>query len=270
MNKSNPQNSDRVDYRTVLECDQKRTNELSRMFKPYVEVTDAYAELVCEIVSIIGDTKPVSLQDVVIRDLLSDVFDALHEARRIILTGKCSIAYPLARRVYESLSLMTASVLNPAVAAKWHAGKEISNADVRKELAKHPLGETEESTKWLYNFFCIATHPNRDLVQRRFLGEGNQFVLGAIGVPSLYLVTEYCMIHLRMWFWFTAVLIHHYHSIVVSRSSHFGGRYLKVAHVAQKIQAELNRHLDRLLNEEKQTYEKNADAYRHYRFPNVS
>jgi hypothetical protein len=73
------------DYNTVVEWDEKRTRELSRMFKPYVDVTDAYANLVCEIVNVIGTVSPTDLQDIVIRDLLADIFDSLHEARRIIL-----------------------------------------------------------------------------------------------------------------------------------------------------------------------------------------
>ena len=267
MNVPDPLNSESVGYHTVLECDAMRTRELSRMFKPYIEVTDAYAELVCKTVAVIGNVEPASLQDIVIRDLLADVFDALHESRRVILTGKCGIAYPLIRRAYESLSLMVACVLNSDVADKWHSGREISNAEVRRELAKHELGEAQESTKQLYKFFCLGTHPNRDLVPRRFLGEGNRFVLGAIGVPSLHLVTEYCMIHMRMWFWFTAVLCHHYHAHVDVVLPDFGQRYLEVAGAAQKIQAELQRHLGRLLDEEKREHAKNPDPYRENRFP---
>jgi hypothetical protein len=258
--------SEIISYRTVVEWDEKRTRELSRMFKPYVEVTDNYADLVCEIVDVIGHVKPDDLQDAVVRDLLGDVFDSLHEARRIILTGKCNIAYPLARRVYESLSLLVACVLNAKFAVKWHSGREIGNAEVRRELAKHPLGETEESTNQIYNFFCLSTHPNRDLVPRRFLGEGNEFVLGSVFVPSLYLVTEYCMIHLRQWFWFAAVLLHRYRSHIDIARPSFGPRYLQTAHAAQKVQAELERHLGRLLEAEKRELAKHADPYRNDRF----
>jgi hypothetical protein len=259
-------NSEIISYRTVIEWDEKRTRELSRIFKPYVEVTDAYAELVCEIVNLIGNIKPDNLQDIVVRDLLADIFDSLHEARRIILTGKCGIAYPTARRVYESLSLMVVCVLNSKFAIKWHSGKEISNAEVRRELAKHRLGEGEESTRQLYKFFCLGTHPNRDLVPRRFLGEGNQFVLGQVGVPSLYLVTEYCRVHLRMWFWFTAVLMHHYRDHIDIAKPECGRQYLRTADGAQKIQAEFERHLARLLDEEKRECAKNPDPYRKDRF----
>src|SRR5438105_15147977 len=69
-------------YSTVQEWEAKRTVELSRIYSPYVRVTDAYADLVCEIVDVIGKKKPKSVQDVVVRDLLGDIFDALYEARR--------------------------------------------------------------------------------------------------------------------------------------------------------------------------------------------
>ncbi|MGA2242587.1 MAG: hypothetical protein ABSH11_11225 [Verrucomicrobiota bacterium] len=111
-----------TNYLAVLEWDTKRTAELSEKYKPYVQVTDAYAGLVCEIVNVIGTKTPKSVQDIVVRDLAADVFDALHESRRIILTGRCDMAYPLARRAFESLSLMVLCVLDDKYAAKWQSG----------------------------------------------------------------------------------------------------------------------------------------------------
>jgi hypothetical protein len=247
-------------YATVLEWDEKRTRELSKMFKPYLQVIDAYAELVCEIVDVIGTEKPSCTQDIVVRDLLADVFDSLVEARRIILTGKCRTAYPIARRVYESLSLMVLCALDPKVADKWYSGGEIRNEEVRRGLANHPFGETEDATRRLYKFFTLGAHPNRGLIPRRFLGDGNEFVLGSVGTPSLALVTEYCTIHLRMWFWFAATLLHYYQRLVDAARGDFGKRYLHVADVAQKLQPELDRNYERLLREEQARYYKTRDA----------
>lgn len=230
------------------------------MFSPYIALTDSYAELVCEITDVLGTHQPNSVQDTVIRDLLADVFDALHEARRIIMTGKCSVAYPVARRVYESLSLLVLCILDSRFATKWHSRGKISNGDVRRELAKHPLGETQESTKELHDFFCLGTHPNRDLIPGRGLGEGNQFTLGAVIKPSLALVTEYCMIHLRMWFWFTAVLLHRHHLLVVAAKPDIGNRYLSVARSAQNLQTELECHWKRLLREEQSQHNATGNA----------
>lgn len=240
----------KYNFATIQEWDAKRTAELSKMYKPYIQITNAYADLVCEIVSIIGNFKPKSLQDKVVRDLAADVFDALHESRKVILTGKCNTAYPLGRRAYESLSLMALCNLDSKIAERWQSGEELSNSLVRRELAKHPFGETEESTKKLYKFYSSASHTNRNFIPFRFLGEGNKFVLGAIPVPSLALVTDYCTTNLRMWFWFTAMLAFTYCEIIDPVQLDFGKRYLHVAREAEALQKQLEENFERLVKEE--------------------
>ena len=76
----------------------------------------------------------------------------------------------------RALSLMIACYLDESLAKRWIAGKQIGNAEVRRVLGKHPLGEPQEQTQELYNFFSKTTHPNRDQIAQRFLGEGNEFV----------------------------------------------------------------------------------------------
>jgi hypothetical protein len=240
----------------VQEWDVRRTASLSKTLHPYIQVTDAYADLICEIVDVLGTERPSSIEEIVVRDLLADVFDSLHEARRIILTGKCSTAYPTARRVYESMSLLALCVFDPSVAKQWQSGKQISNSEVRRGLAKQILGEEEHATKELYNFFSLGAHPNRDLIPGRYLGEGNQFTLGAIMVPSLALVVQYCAIHLSMWFWFTATTLHKFHMLVDAAKPDLGQRYLQVARAAQQLQPELRRNYDRLLKEEREHHAK--------------
>src|ERR1051325_8332630 len=93
------------------------------------------------------------------------------------------------RRTFRILSCEICSAMystpytkhDAKTAEKWHAEKKISNEDVRHELGKHPMGEVEGEMKNLYKFFCLGTHPNRGLIARRFLGEGNEFVLGRHG-----------------------------------------------------------------------------------------
>jgi len=63
---------------------------------PYIRVTDDYGRLICSAVEILGGVSPSSVQDLVIRDLLSDVFDFLYEGRRVIMSGQCATALPLA------------------------------------------------------------------------------------------------------------------------------------------------------------------------------
>ena len=50
----------------------------------------------------------------------------------------------------------------------------------------------------------------------------------------------------RMWFWFTALLLHFYCDTVDAASPDFGKRYLQVADAAQKIQAQLESNFERL------------------------
>jgi hypothetical protein len=137
-----------------------RLQEMTAMAKPYIESTDRYARTVARLSNLLGHNPPVSTQDRVIRDLMADVFDFLYEARNLIVGSKLTVAYPLARRAYESLSLLHVCALDAAWAEKWEMGKEITNSQVRKKLAAHPMGEPETDLQELYGFFCIATPPN--------------------------------------------------------------------------------------------------------------
>lgn len=187
-----------------------RRSEIVGMTEPYIASTDRYARLVARLTSFLGYMPPRDEQDRVIRDLLADVFDFLYEARSLILGAKLSVAFPLARRAYESLSLLHLCAVDPSWAIKWQTGKQIGNAEVRKALGAHPMGEPESEMRELYKFFSEATHPNRSLVPQRMLGEGNEFVLGMIGMPELYLVVDYCSKHLELWHWFAATVSYFY------------------------------------------------------------
>src|SRR5262249_58173713 len=118
------------------------------------------ANTLCGIVVILGKTPPASPRDAAARDLIADVFDFLYEARALIIKGKLEIAYPLARRAYESLSLLVACELEPKLADRGVAGKQIGNAEVRRVLAAPPMGEKKAGTRQLYDFFCKTTPPH--------------------------------------------------------------------------------------------------------------
>jgi len=150
---------------------------------------------------ILGEQEPESVQDAVVRDLMADVFDFLFESRLFILKGQTLVAFPLARRAYESMSLLHWCALDSKAAENWDKGKKVSNQDVRKALAAHTMGEPEDKLRELYKFFCEVTHPNREMITFRGLGEGNTYVFGSIGAPNLIAVADYCMKHLELWFW---------------------------------------------------------------------
>jgi hypothetical protein len=116
-------------YRELVKIAAIREAELRPMLQPYIDVTDRYGVLISSIVMALGKLAPSSDQDSAIRDLLADVFDYLYEARHLIIIGKPELAYPLARRAYESLSLMVACNLDEKLCKRWMAGKQISNEE---------------------------------------------------------------------------------------------------------------------------------------------
>ncbi len=238
-------------YDHLLQYAETRTKEISGMAEAYIKITDRYGRLISRVVLMLGTKKPQDTQDVVIRDLIADVFDFLYESRPLILSGKLSIAFPIARRAYESLSLLHLSVLDKSWAHKWHEGREIKNAEVRKELASHPMGESEEQMKKLYSFFCLATHPNRGLIPRRFLGEGNKYVLGVILKPSLAMVVDYCIKILSMWFWFAAAVTYFYRDLIAKDDKGYFEAYHQAAAEAQNVSKWLVDSFNHLLKEGK-------------------
>jgi hypothetical protein len=224
-----------------------REKELAGLLQPFVEVTDQYGVLVTAMTLVLGGSKPTTTQERVIRDLMADAFDFLREGRRIVLQGQLEVAFPSLRRAYESISLLALCMLDGRYADKWQAGSEIGNAEIRDELAKHALGEPKDRTRELYRFFSKASHPNRELVGERFLGDGNEFVLGAIGQPNLAMVVDYCIKHLNMWFWLTASLSHWQQKLLVEQCPEYGGMYSATAKNAQEVLKWLTEQFNHLL-----------------------
>lgn len=244
----NPQKGDE-EYAKLPHYTEVRTREISGMVEPYIQVTDQYGQLIARLTLILGRIKPRDTQDIVIRDLMADVFDFLYEARAFILSGKFMMAFTLGRRAYESLSLLALCALDPSWADRWAQGKEISNGQVRKQLAKHKMGEPENLTKELYKYFCAVTHPNRGLILQRRLGEGNLFVLGAIAQPDLIMMTDIARYHLNMWYWLSAVVTYFYLLQIDQFDRSYGEAYLGTAKDAEHVGQELRENYNRLLEE---------------------
>lgn len=236
-------------YDRLKEYAEARTADLSSMLEEYVDVTDDYGRLICRLTSVLGTIPPKNEVETTIRDLFADVFDNLYETRPLLLKGKSEVAFPLARRAYESLSLLVACHFDSNLAKKWNAGKEIGNAEIRKILNKHPMGETEESTKELYKFFSKGSHPNRDLIAERYLGDGNFFVLGSIGVPDLILTADLCNRILSLWFWYVAFVCFIYMDIHTEKDIEFRQNYLVTANKAKSVSMEIAENFNRLLEE---------------------
>jgi len=144
---------------------------------------------------------------------------------------------------------MVASYLDKKLAEKWIEGKEIGNAEIRNILDKNPMGELKDNTKELYQFFCQATHPNRTLVPERFLGAGNEFVLGAVGVPDLIMTVDFCLRILELWFWFVAFFTYINRQDIMAYDKEIFGSYSKVASEAKDVAKWLVDNFNHLLEE---------------------
>lgn len=243
-----------------------RLREISGMAEPYIQITERYACLIARLTSLLGHVPAVDEQDRVVRDLLADAFDFLYEAKPLILCGKLAVAYPIARRAYESLSLLHICSLEPNWASRWQAGKQLSNGEVRKALGSHTMGESEAELRKLYSFFSEAAHPNRSLVAHRFLGEGNEFVLGLIGKPELCLVVDYCAKHLELWHWLAAATTYFFREAIGANDPSYFKEYQECHEEAQPVKKWLvesytSLHAEALLELEadKQKWTGNAD-----------
>jgi hypothetical protein len=136
-----------------------------------------------------------------------------------------------------------------SIAKRWDRGEQIANVDIRKALAEMPLRESKESLQELYKFFSKGSHPNRELVGERFLGDGNQFVLGSIGKPDLLLIVLHCMRLVEMWFWFGAVAGFIAKEALAQIDPTFGSDYLTTAEKASRLKKSLGESFQSLLAE---------------------
>jgi hypothetical protein len=237
------------EYGKLTHYAQERAKELAPMLKPYVEATDKYGRLLSRLCLIIGEHEPMSVQDAVIRDLMADVFDFLYESRLFILKGQTLVAFPLARRAYESMSLLHWCAMDAKAAESWAKGKKVSNQEVRKALAAHPMGEPEDKLQELYKFFCEITHPNREMIAHRGIGEGNRYVFGSIDRPNLIVLADYCMKHLELWFWLCPTVAYFYREQVFRRDPTFHDAHNNARAFAQDVTKWLAQQFNRLLEE---------------------
>jgi hypothetical protein len=236
----------------------RRHEELSRMLAPMLDTTDAYGSLTARVVWALGEVPTRGIQDRVARDLASDVFDFLIASRRALFECQLGVSYPLARRAYESVSLMAVCVQDAAFAGRWHNGGQIGNADVRKALTKLPFKESEESLRELYRFFSKGSHPNRVLIPERYLGDGNSFTLGSIGRPNLILTVDHCLNLVRLWSWFVAALGYFYRRDIDPRDASWGRDYLAAHRRAETVAESLIDEYNRLLTERDSEYDENG------------
>ncbi len=239
-------------YELLASHEEKRADELTPMLAPYIDITDKLGALICGAVVALGKTAPSSELDSVSRDLIADVFDFLYETRPLLLKSKIEIAYPLARRAYESLSLLVSCNLDQNIVKKWGSGKEISNREVRKILGSNEKGENEESLRQLYKFFSTSTHPSRSVIPNRLLGIGNTFVLGAVGRPNLVLLSDFCLKLLDLWCWFVPFVLSTYIEVLKIHDKNALLAYPNISREAAAVYRWLTEQYNRVLIEHHQ------------------
>lgn len=228
----------------------QRADELGKMLVPFVEFTDAYGSLVSRAVLALGAVPPSTRQDVGVRDLMADAFDFLYECRRPLLEGRAHVAFPLSRRAYETLSLLSATYQDEKLALRWDSGGQIGNSEVRKALAKLPFSEDEMALRKEYSFLSNATHPNRGMIAERFLGESNEYVLGSIGPPHLIVVLESAIRLVDLWFWLGALAGFVAKEALARSDPTFGADYMAASKDAQELKTAMVSEFNRLLEEE--------------------
>jgi len=127
MKKFKPKDANKH-YESLQMYADTRTKEISEMSGPFVKITDRYGRLISRVTLILSGIKPENTQDKVLRDLMADIFDCLYESRFLVMASKLNVAFPVARRAYESLSLMSLCGIDKSWAEKWQKGQKIGNA----------------------------------------------------------------------------------------------------------------------------------------------
>ncbi len=236
-------------YRQLPAFAAQRRHELNGMFAPVLKVTEAYGCLAARAVVALGAAPPATPNDAALRDLIGDAFDFLYEWPRPLFEGRLHVAYPLARRAYESISLLAAGTQDPKLLTRWRQGAQIGHGALRAALSKLPMGEDQADLAKVYTYFSKGSHPNRELVSERYLGEGNDFVLGSIAKPDLILTLDQCAHLLSLWFWFGALTGWFAKEALAERDPRFGKDYLDAARNLRVAEEWVRTNLNRLIEE---------------------
>lgn len=206
----------------------KRVEAFDFILKPYFEVVNDYGQLFSRLHFITGFIQPKNEFDSIQRNLCSDAFDFLNESKYLIKRGQFDITYPIARRAFETITLMIAFYFKNELATKWKEGKEIPNRDVRAILDEHKEigGESKETMTNLYNYFTKKSHPNATAIPDRLIGLGNFFALGPMPEPLLLPIVDLCIEIIDLWFWLLAYTWYYNADLVNSFDPLFKDDYL--------------------------------------------
>jgi len=189
------------------------------MFVHEFAFVDDCLALAAKHVETLGKIAPSGVEDVSIRDVACDAFEFLYESRGAITRNQSTVAFPLMRRAFESISLCSLFVMKPESARSWAAGKKISNADVRKALEHQPMIESVVEIREVYKHFSQGAHPNRSHVPYLFLGEGNEFTLGGIHPIDVLSLGEQVRYLMYLCYWYIGFFVWNYREMLTKESA---------------------------------------------------
>jgi SEC-C motif len=237
-------------YAKLRDIEAERRGAIGEIFVDEFAFIDDCLALAARQVEILGDIRPANIEDVAIRDLSCDAFEFLYEARKVIAENRPSVVFPLMRRAFESVSLCHLFMVKPEFAQKWSKGNQFSHGEVRKHLESAPMTESVEQIRSLYQHFSKGTHPNRSHLPYLFLGEGNQFTLGAIPPIDLLVLGDHIHDLLDLCYWYVGVFLYSYSESVPDRiGPRFASEFLKLTPRITQLRSELHEQLAKVREE---------------------
>jgi len=237
-------------YAKLPGIETERRSSIEEIFIDEFAFIDDCLALAARQVEILGDIRPANIEDVAIRDLSCDAFEFLYEARRVIAENRPSVVFPLMRRAFESVSLCHLFMVKPEFAQKWSKGHQFSNSEVRRHLESAPMTESVEQIRRLYGHFSKGTHPNRSHLPYLFLGEGNQFTLGAIPPIDLLVLGDHIHHLLDLCYWYVGVFLYSYRESLPDRiGPRFASEFLELTPRITQLRSALNEQLVKLREE---------------------
>lgn len=237
-------------YAKLPGIEAERRSAIEEIFVDEFAFIDDCLALAARQVEILGDMRPPNIEDVAMRDLSCDAFEFLYEARRVIAENRPSVVFPLMRRAFESVSLCHLFMVKPEFALKWSKGSTLSNSNVRKHLESAPMTESVEQIRQLYGHFSEGTHPNRSHLPYLFLGEGNQFTLGAIPPIDLLVLGDHIRHLLDLCYWYVGVFLYSYRESLPERiGPRFAREFRELTPRIVRLRSALHEQLVRLREE---------------------
>ena len=231
-------------YCELAQVEADRRRAIEEVFADEFAFIDDCLALAAKQVETLGDCHPSGVEDVAMRDLSCDAFEFLYEARRAVAENRPSVVFPAMRRAFETIGLCHLFTAKPEFARKWSRGGTISNADVRKHLEHDPMTESVEQIREEYKHFSQGSHPNRTHVAYMFLGEGNEFTLGAIPPIDPLILGGHIRDLMQLCYWYIGVFCYFYREVMQRRiGSAFATEFLTLSPRIKRLRDTLDQQL---------------------------